>query len=172
MQVQLIPILNNSLVKKEADNANFTECYTVTFNSNKTLSLDETVCDCFQVFTKGWVDALFRLRNWLVIPFKLKSPPDNRPFMEERPKISKGGKVAFFDVKEINANEVLMFADDAHLNAYFSIAIFENGNKKTIQASTIVNIKNNVGTMYFAVVKPFHKIIIKTMMKKIAKQLS
>lgn len=168
--VELIPIPERSLIKPMASNADFSECFTVSFISKQSLELNSTVYSCFHVFTKGWVDFLFKLRHWLVKPLKLKTPPDTRHEMNYDKEIVKGGKVAFFDVKGVNPNEVLMYADDSHLNAHFAIALIQNGDYKIINASTTVNLKNMVGRCYFAVVKPFHKLIMKSMLKKVVKQ--
>lgn len=170
IMVELIPIPNSSLIKPKACKADFVECFTVSFTSTNSLKLNNTVYSCFNVFTKGWVDLLFKLRHYLVIPLKLKTPPDTRHKMKSNAEIVKGGKVAFFDVKDVNANEVLMYADDSHLNAYFAISLIQNGNHKIINASTTVNLKNMVGKCYFAVVKPFHKLIMKNMLRKVVQQ--
>lgn len=167
--VELIPIPKKSLIQPMTLGADFSECFTISFKSKHSLHLSKTVYDCFNVFTKGWVDCLFKLRNWLVKPLMLKTPPNTGHKMEYDEKIVKGGSVAFFDVKDVSTNEVLMFADDSHLYAYFAIALIQNGDNKIINASTTVNLKNMVGRCYFTVVKPFHKLIMKSMLRKVVK---
>ena len=171
MKVTQTEIFKDSLIRRATPNPDFEDCFTTTFTSNKTIDLDTLVYKSFSTLANGWVDLLFRLRNVLVKPFKLKTSPDNRPVMKIRPKIEKGGNVAFFDVKEVNNEEVLMYAEDSHLNAYFSISLVQEVTCTTLSCSTSVNFHNIFGRVYFVFVKPFHKLIIKSMLRRIAKDL-
>ena len=110
------------------------------------------------------------MRDWLVKPFKLKTADDYK--LKLPAKIEKGGTVGFFDVKDANEVEVLMFAKDSHLCAYFCISFVQNNDEKTLKASTVVFLNNRLGKIYFFIIKPFHKLIIKRMLKHAAQNLS
>lgn len=169
MKVELKTIPDNSLIFKTCENSDFTECFSVYFKTDKPLVLDNLVYQCFNVFTKGWVDFLFQLRNKLVKPFKLNTSPDIESNIAQPKIIEKGGKVSFFDVADRNENEVLMYAKDIHLEAYFCITLYEDDNVKLFSTLTTVRFFNALGKYYFAVVRPFHVLIIKTMIKKVIK---
>ncbi len=172
MKVKAISIPNHSLIKQQASTIDFQDCFTASFEIHKELPLDETVYQCFNSFEQSWVDSLFRLRNQLVKPFGLIAPSDTRNTKPQQKEIKTGGKVAFFDVIERNNEEVLMYINDSHLAAYFSILLSQNGRFKTLYTSTTVEYHNKLGKFYFAIIKPFHKLIMKTMIKNLIQNLN
>lgn len=172
MKVKSTYINDNSLIRTVSPESDFEDCFTTTFQTDDFLDLETTVYKCFSALSGGWIDALFKLRNVLVKPFKLKTPPDDNSIKLTYEKIVPGGKVAFFDVLDISPTEVLMYIKDSHLNAYLSIDLIQNGKIKTLAASTTVEFNNTIGKVYLAVIKPFHKLLIKTMLRKVAIELS
>lgn len=77
-----------------------------------------------------------------------------------------GNKIGFFNIYDKNEYEIIMGEDDRHLN--FRVSLFKetkvDDNKFTI--TTVVKFNNNFGRLYFIPVKPFHKLIVKSMMKR------
>jgi hypothetical protein len=57
--------------------------------------------------------------------------------------------------------------DDKHL--YYRISILKRNTEKRFEVylTTIVKFKNNWGKIYFAFIKPFHKMVVKSMLKKL-----
>jgi 2-polyprenyl-3-methyl-5-hydroxy-6-metoxy-1,4-benzoquinol methylase len=70
-------------------------------------------------------------------------------------------------------NETIMQLKDKHLTAELSIYV-ENiaDNRKNISAITMVHFHNKLGIAYFFVIRPFHKIIVKTLLNKSIKDIS
>ncbi len=71
-------------------------------------------------------------------------------------------------------NEVILGEDDKHLN--FRVSLFleqqqNNPQKKDLTISTTVEFNNWFGRLYFIPVRPFHKLIVPTMLKGIIKEL-
>ena len=99
-----------------------------------------------------WVDSLFKLRNTLVRVFGLKVDKQNE------------GEETFFTLIKKNDNEIIMGEDDKHLNFRASIMIDKSRN--TISLITLVHFNNLWGKIYFLPVKPFHKIIMKSLLKR------
>lgn len=171
MKVQSTLIPWDSLIQTAIPYPNFEDCFSVRFTSNITLEIDEVVYKCFSTFKGGWVNYLFKLRDWLVKPFNLKTSEKNQPLLHTEPKkITTGGKVTFFDVVDVNNEEVLLYAEDLHLEAYFAISLQKSGNKTTLTAATTVNIRNSFGKAYMTLVKPFHKLIVRSMLQRVAKE--
>jgi hypothetical protein len=170
MKVHNVDISKNSLIQITRPNSDFEECYSISFLSSKLLNLETIIKYCFSSFSVGWVELLFRMRDWLVKPFKLKTADDYH--LQYPLEIKKGGTVAFFEVKDVNNEEVLLYAIDSHLEVYFSISILQNADNKMIKASTVVHLKNRLGKIYFFLIKPFHKLIIKRMLKHVANHFS
>jgi hypothetical protein len=56
---------------------------------------------------------------------------------------------------------------DSHLDAWISILITRIDKNCTIYLSTAVKFYNFIGRAYFFIIKPFHKLIIKSKLKYI-----
>ncbi len=68
-----------------------------------------------------------------------------------------------FYVKSIAKDELIVGDDDTHLD--FRISVYKNTDA-TVTVSTIVTTHNAVGRMYMWVVKPFHRVIAKSMVQR------
>ena len=136
-----------------------------------------TVDDVVQVFMTSsptWVKMLMTLRNKIVAPFGLKTGTDTRQITAEKMEFNTGSRIGLFKIMARNENEIIVGEDDKHLNFKVSLWLRSdsaNGNNKEVILSTAVNFNNWLGRLYFAVVKPFHKLIVPVMMKQMAKQL-
>ena len=109
----------------------------------------------------GWVNTLMRLRNRIVKVFGLKtSMPD-----DYNTEYKVGGYVSFFKIYAIEAQRVILGANDKHLN--FRLAIDKTTSPKyNIKVATLVEYNNRFGRVYMAIVKPFHKLVLKSMVRK------
>ena len=96
-----------------------------------------------------WVAALLRLRNAIVGVFGLKT----------------GGAEAAFPVISQTENEVVTGLSDKHLNFRASVV----KTPTTVSLTTVVHFNNAWGRLYFLPVKPFHKIIMRTLLRRYAK---
>ena len=108
-----------------------------------------------------WVGALMKLRNILVKKFGLKTekPEDFHSSFKV------GGYIGFFQIFSIEQNEIMLGADDKHLN--FRVSIYDSGeNQFNIKVTTLVQYNNRFGKIYMAIVKPFHHFIVKRMVKQ------
>lgn len=120
-----------------------------------------------------WVGKLFDFRNKIVSVFGLKTPgkiTDKNKLLDNF-KCEVGDQLGLFKVFSKTENEVILGEDDKHLN--FRISLFlkqENLNYKII-ITTTVKFNNWFGRLYFIPVKPFHKIIVPSMLKGIIKEL-
>jgi hypothetical protein len=100
----------------------------------------------------GWARGLLALRNRIVAPLGLKT------------EASDSGAGALFPVTHEDADEIILGTDDSHLN--FRIAIRRDGGR--IHMSTWVHRNNLLGRAYLAIVMPFHVLIVRNSMRRIA----
>ena len=108
----------------------------------------------------SWVVALLKLRHVLIArPFGLRTGTLNRK--------THGSDFRPMTVIDKNENEVLMGDDDKHLNFLFSVMKRNRKELSEITLTTVVKFHNTWGRVYFAFVKPFHKVIVKSILKKI-----
>lgn len=129
-------------------------------------------------FSSGpdWIGKLFSFRNTLVKHLGLKTPKNtmNRQEQLERFKCEVGERLGLFKVYHRDESEVVIGEDDKHLN--FRVSLYlktseDNAHEKTLTISTVVKFHSWLGRLYFFPVKPFHKLIVPTMLKGIVAHL-
>jgi hypothetical protein len=123
----------------------------------------------------GWVMALLRLRNRVVSVFGLKTGDDTRPLHSELP-LQPGGFLGFFSVRARETceecDEVLVGADDKHLEACVSgLCAHDSDGERRFALTTVVEFHNLLGRLYFVPVKPFHRLIVRDMLRRLARRL-
>lgn len=107
-----------------------------------------------------WVMYAMRLRNWLVSPFGLKTAIDKN----QMPSVREGEKVGIFRIYKVSENEVIAGEDDKHLN--FRVSVHRNLKAhSTITVSTMVQYNNVFGKIYMTIIAPFHKMVVKSILK-------
>lgn len=118
-----------------------------------------------------WIDFLFRIRAVLVrilglvkhsIPGKVAAlRPEDIP-------LTPGETAAFFIVRFAaeNAYWVAETPPDKHLGAYIGVVVEPvKENIKRFHVITIVHYKHWTGPVYFNLIRPFHHLVIRRMMK-------
>ena len=103
----------------------------------------------------GWVNGLMKLRNAIVKPLGLEVG------------------MRFVDtICEQNAQEVVFGMPDKHLTFHASLWCGEKEpGGQTFTITTVVKFNNRLGRLYFFFIRPFHKVIIRSMLKRVAKRL-
>lgn len=127
-------------------------------------------------FSSGpkWIDKLFIFRNKVVRLFGLKTSRNvnDKQKILENFKGEKGEQIGLFKVFDKTEDEIIFGEDDKHLN--FRVSLFidkQNKYEYKLVISTTVKYINWFGRLYFLPVRPFHKIIVPTMLKGIIKNI-
>lgn len=146
-----IQVIYNSLSRLD-----YADTFSVTNHEN---SLEEiTILVLGQA--PDWIKSLFQLRNYLVRLVGIQ--PISKPEVIIDYKV--GGSIVFFDIYKIENNFVLLGKNDKHLD--FRVCISNsNEEKQNIKVTTVVQFHNAKGKLYFSVIKPFHKMIVRSMVK-------
>jgi Protein of unknown function (DUF2867) len=109
----------------------------------------------------AWVRALMWLRNAIVSPFGLKGSgdqPDGRTEM-----------IGFFPVISRSSEQAVLGFDDAHLDFRIVIDVRQAGElAQRVSVTTLVRRKILLGKIYIAVITPFHRLIVRTMLSRLA----
>jgi hypothetical protein len=110
----------------------------------------------------GWIIFVLRLRYYLIVkPFGLSTGRfDNKTENSEE-------NSEPVSVIEKSENEIVMGSDDKHL--YYRISIMKKKieQESEIYLNTIVRYNNIWGKLYFLPVKLGHKLVVKSLLKKI-----
>ncbi|MGJ4880542.1 MULTISPECIES: DUF2867 domain-containing protein [unclassified Bradyrhizobium] len=110
--------------------------------------------------TPWWMAALLKLRNGLVRPFGLKtSGADAR-----RP----SPMIGIFPVINETPKQLVLGFDDKHLDFRVLVDVVSHRATTQVTASTLVQTHNALGRVYLAVIKPFHRLVVKAMLRQVA----
>lgn len=169
MNARAINIPWDSLIQEATPTSDYDDCFEISFIARKDVNCSDVVYHSFGSFSKGWIDYLVRLRNFLVKPFDIKTSEEEKVNFDFNKPIEKGERVDFFEVANTSENEVLLYGEDMHLEAYLAISIEKHKKLTTIRFATTVNLRNTFGKVYLFVIKPFYKLIVKSMLKNTAK---
>jgi hypothetical protein len=167
MKIKKSKIPTNSLAEKYLP-ADYSDVYEMIVEKNSQLTPDNLLIAFWTDFP-AWVQCLFRLRDILVKPFGLKGADDNYNYFQQKftEMVRTSETYKQMSIPAKNENETILQMADKHLTAELSCHI-ENiiDNKLKISIITLVHYHNVFGKIYFNVIKPFHRIIVKTIMKR------
>ncbi len=134
--------------------------YSDTFSTTNHVNTIEEITYLIFNTKPYWMKFLYAMRNKIAPIFGLKrNIPKN--YFEA---YEVGGYIKSFKFFSITDKEVIIGADDAHLN--FRLVV---GDQKSdifnINLTTLVEYKNHKGKIYMDIIKPFHKLVIKRMLQ-------
>lgn len=108
-----------------------------------------------------WITVLFKIRNKLANFIGLKNVvPTN---YNNEFKI--GGYIKFFKIYDIAENEIILGANDSHLN-FRAIINITKAKTHNIKVTTLVKYNNTKGKIYMSLIKPFHRLVVMRMVKQ------
>jgi hypothetical protein len=106
-----------------------------------------------------WIDALITLRDVLVRPFGLKTSASS--------KASFADTIGFFPVLSESPNRIVAGFDDRHLDFRVVVDVAPSGTGQRVTATTLVQTHNLLGRTYLAIILPFHRLIVRTMLRQV-----
>jgi hypothetical protein len=146
---KLTAIPENSVIANGFDKIDYCDSYRIVKSTND--SIEEIADEIFKL--PGWVNWLLKIRDFITGIFGLKSSKE----------INKGQKINF-PIIEKRENEIILGENDKHLD--FRVSILADRVNSFIYVTTIVHYNNFWGRAYFLPVKPFHKLIVKSIIKR------
>jgi hypothetical protein len=155
-----------TVIPKESDYQKFIKevDYSDTFKmvvKNQNISIENIYIDMFSSMPK-WINKLMNIRNKLVSIVGLKVDSLEPKKVTE---LKIGEKVGMFTIYAISKNEVIAGEDDKHLDFRVSVLRVD----EDVMVSTFVKYNNLFGKVYMSLILPFHKVIVKAMMKNYIK---
>ena len=106
-----------------------------------------------------WIDTLLRLRNVLVTPFGLKTSGEGAP--------APHGLIGLFPVIDETPERLVAGFDDYHLDFRIVVDVAGGIASRQVTSTTLVRTHNLLGRTYLAVIMPFHKLVVRAMMRRI-----
>jgi len=119
----------------------------------------------------GWVAFLMKIRKILVRPFGLRGQ-----FLASPEKFAEGiynGKGdGYMTVPMKNHQETVVKLSDKHLHSYMSVYIRAGKDNTDVILNSTVQYHNRLGKIYFFIIKPLHKLVVTSMLKRALKELT
>jgi hypothetical protein len=106
-----------------------------------------------------WIDALLNLRNLIVAPFGLKTSGAG-----ER---AAGGMIGLFPVVSETPERLVAGFNDSHLDFRVVVDAVPAGAVEQVTATTLVRTHNWLGRAYLAVIMPFHRLVVRSLLGRI-----
>ncbi len=143
-------------------------CDTYTAPLDVPIGMDEALERIFAF--PAWVSLLVKVRNAVVRLFGLKTGDR----VEDGTAASRrnGSRASYPPVIARNDNEVVMGFDDKHLNFRLSVMLSKAEAQAVASLVTVVHFNNVWGRLYFVPVRPFHCLIVRSLMKRLMKSQS
>ena len=115
-----------------------------------------------RMFTRSprWVEALLNLRNLIVAPLGLKTSSAGEP--------ATGGMIGIFPVVSETPERLVAGFNDNHLDFRVVVDVATVGAGQQVTATTLVRTHNWLGRTYLAVILPFHRLIVSSMLRRAA----
>lgn len=133
--------------------AHYIDTYQRDIYDAETLTAEKLFYTMFTDFP-WWIGGLMKLRNTIVKPLGLKIGGFEERLSEM--------------VQCHNDRELVWGMNDKHLCFYVLMWCNEKSeDKQTIGITTIVKYNNRLGRAYFFVIKPFHRLIVKSLLNRI-----
>jgi hypothetical protein len=106
-----------------------------------------------------WIEALMMLRDVLVRPFGLKTSSATEAYADT---------VGIFPVLSESPNRLVAGFDDSHLDFRVVVDVAGSGTGQRVTATTLVLTHNWLGRVYLAIILPFHRLIVRSMLRQVA----
>jgi hypothetical protein len=104
-----------------------------------------------------WIDALTRLRNILVKPFGLKTSGEGA--------YAPGGLIGLFPVLSETPERLIAGFNDSHLDFRLVVDVAGETALRHVTSTTVVRTNNLLGRTYLTLIMPFHKLVVRSMMR-------
>lgn len=106
-----------------------------------------------------WVDGLMMARNMIVKPLGLKTEANKRESREV---------IGFFPLLDEAPDKIVVGMNDRHLDFRCVVDLNETEEGQRVTISTLIKRHNMFGRIYLATIMPFHKLILRSTLARIA----
>jgi len=165
---------DNSIISKNFNGEHhYVDSFRIDIIKKNDYSIDY-LTDLLFTSVPKWVKILLDIRDFIVKPFGLVTGlVSEQRALDKSIRYNKGDRATFFHVIDRSESEIVMAEDDKHLYFRTSLCVQKNptSNFQYVFLTTIVQFHNIWGRIYFAPVKPFHKLIMKRLLINFSKTL-
>ena len=136
--------------------AQFSDAFSITVDEN----LDARhAAERMMAGKSWWIDALLVVRNIIVAPFGLKDGKHKDACLDV---------IGIFPVVSETPERLVAGFDDKHLDFRVVVDVAGATPGRSVTATTLVMTHNLLGRVYLTIIMPFHKIVVRTMLRRVA----
>jgi hypothetical protein len=106
-----------------------------------------------------WIDALVTVRNILVAPFGLKTSGASATVPRDM--------IGIFPVISQTPERLIAGFNDRHLDFRVVVEVAPHGAGQQVTATTLVKTHNRLGRTYLAIILPFHRLVVRSMLAQV-----
>jgi hypothetical protein len=113
-----------------------------------------------------WFRALLACRDAMVAPFGVKTSAQLRTEL----KVAGAPHIDFFPIVSRVTEEVVIGADDTHLDFRTSVLVRRNASsgRHEVIVTTVVHSHNGFGQIYLLAIAPFHRLVVRSNLQRAA----
>ncbi len=138
------------------------------FRDAYSIAIDDDALDARQAAQRmlgrspRWIDALLALRNRMVAPFGLKTGA-------HAPNETGGSNIiGIFPVVSETPDRLVAGFNDKHLDFRVVVDVAAAGHGQRVTATTLVLTHNLLGRTYLAIILPFHRLVVRALLRQVA----
>lgn len=146
---------SESVVANWYENASLLDSYSVDLSASEQSSMRELAARTL-ANPPTWQRALIALRDAMVTPFGVKTSDTVRTTQDGHKRVD------FFPVHWESTDEIVLGADDRHLDFRLSLLRRRSPIGTLLIATTVVRTHNLLGFAYLNAVRPFHYLVVRT----------
>jgi hypothetical protein len=107
-----------------------------------------------------WIEMLTSLRNILVTPFGLMTSGASVA--------TSRGMIGLFPVISETPDRLVAGFNDKHLDFRVVVDVTTAGTAQNVTATTVVKTHNRLGRTYLAIILPFHRLVVRSLLRQVA----
>jgi endogenous inhibitor of DNA gyrase (YacG/DUF329 family) len=164
LNIEKIAVPTDSEISKTLNGSYYCDSYSFCSKKTNRVALQIWLDHASRI--PAWVNFLMASRNKIVSMFGLKNLGGlgdldvNKPVDDYKV----GDRVGIFTLEFLSDHEIVLGDSDKHLDVNVSVYI-ENPNN-VVSISTVVHVHNFLGKFYMFFVKPMHKLIVPSSIKR------
>lgn len=164
---------NSTLLNQVCLRVDYIDVYSKTFTAPCEVHVESAVKQFFLSIPKPFLWTLV-LREAVAKRLGLKTANGKKETMKEIELFNGqvGDKIALFEVWNRTAKEIVTGQRDKHLDFVLSFYLDKINDNYTLQLLTAVQLNSRLGRIYFYLVKPMHKLLMPTLIKRLSRRLS
>lgn len=159
-----------SLLWRALPRIDFLDTYRLPLAPGACLTATEVARALFQEGGPGWINGLLRLRNALGTKVGLRATAPAAPRPPEG-RLAVGDVLGPFETFAVTPAEVVLGLDDRHLDFRVSVLVVAGAAHPTVLVSTAVQHHNAAGRLYFALIRPFHGLVVPALLRDSRRRL-